>query len=89
MSVTFKCQTVVAVIQKIKGSMKVCERETCGSRIRFQLDSHVRAWCFSLNMIFCAVVHVALCFRTMTQLISVSFNSEKCDSFAALPSTCR
>lgn len=48
-SVTFKCQTVVAVVQKIKGSMKVCDRGTCG-RISPQLDSHLRAWCFSLKI---------------------------------------
>lgn len=83
MSVTFKCQTVVAVIQKIKSSVKACDRGTCGSRISFQLDSHLRAWCFSLNMIVCAVANVALCFRTV---ISVSFNSETCYSLAALPS---
>lgn len=85
MSVTFKSQTVVAAVQKIRGSMKVCDRGTCGM-ISFQLDSHLRAWCFSLKMIFCTVVHAALCFRTMKQQISVSFKAGKCYGCAAFPS---
>lgn len=37
MSVTFKCQTAVAVFQKIKGSMKVCE-ELVAPGLVFQPD---------------------------------------------------